>query len=77
MTHRRMQSALAIIWILGLVIVIAMTGNLRSIFDFLLLVVFAVGPPAAMWLWWTDPGARSSQRVQTVHGNVNRAERRS
>jgi hypothetical protein len=72
-----MQTALATIWILGLVIVIAMTGNLRSIFDGLLLVAFALGPPTAMWLWWTDAGARSSQRVQTVHGNGTRAGRHS
>lgn len=69
MTHQHMQSALATIWILGLVIVIAMTGNLRSMSDGLILVVLAVGPPAAMWLWWTDPAKALSRPIQTVHGS--------
>jgi hypothetical protein len=69
MTHQHMQSALAMIWIFGLVLVTAMTGNLRSMSDGLILVVVAVGPPVAMWLWWTDPAKASSQPIQTVHGN--------
>lgn len=72
MTHQHMQSALATIWILGLVIATALTGNLRSMSDGLILVVLAVGPPAAMWLWWTDPAKASSPAIQTVHGSAGR-----
>ena len=64
-----MQSALTTLWILGLVIVTAMTGNLRSVSDGLILVICAVGPPAAMWMWWTDPARTSPRAIQTVHGN--------
>ena len=71
MTHERMQSALATIWILGLAIVTAMTGNLRSMSDGLILVVLAVGPLAAMWLWWTDP-VNALSPIQTVHGTGER-----
>lgn len=75
MTHERIQSALAIVWILGLAIVTSMTGNLSSVFEGLVLVVVAVGPLAAMWLWWTDP-AKAVSPVQTVHGNGTDQRRR-
>jgi hypothetical protein len=77
MNHQHMQSVLATFWIFGLVIVVAMTGYLRSMSDGLMLAAFALGPPAAMWLWWTDPAETVSLPIQTVHGNVTRAGRDS
>jgi hypothetical protein len=77
MNHQHMQSALATIWIFGLVIVVAMTGYLRSMSDGLMLAALGLGPPAAMWLWWTDPAETASQPIQTVHGHVTRAGRHS
>lgn len=64
-----MKSALAAIWMLGVVVVIAMSGYLRSMSDAVMMAALAAAPPAAMWLWWNDPAEALKQRIQTVHGN--------
>jgi hypothetical protein len=69
MTQQHTKFALAVIWMLGIVVAIAISGYLRSAPGVLLLAVIATAPPAAMWLWWNEPAQTASQRVQTVHGN--------
>lgn len=64
-----MKLALAAIWMVGVVAVIAMSGYLRSMFDVLLLGALAAGPPASMWLWWNAPAQTRASEIQTVHGN--------
>jgi hypothetical protein len=68
MTRQHMKFALTVIWMLGLVVAIAISGYLRSVPGILLLAVLAAAPPAAMWLWWNEPVQTPSQRNQSVHG---------
>jgi hypothetical protein len=69
MTQRDMKLALTVIWMLGIVVAIAISGFLRSVPGVLLLMALAAAPPAAMWLWWNEPAEPASQPIQTVHGN--------
>ena len=69
MKHRQMKLALAAMWMLGVVLIIAMSGYLRAMSDVLMLVTLAAAPPAAMWFWWNDPAEALNQQIQTVHGN--------
>jgi hypothetical protein len=69
MKHQQTKLGLTAIWMLGAVVIIAMSGYLRSMSDVLMLAALAAAPPAAMWLWWNDPADALNQRIQTVHGN--------
>jgi hypothetical protein len=64
-----MKSVLAAIWMLGAVLVIALSGHLRSTPGVLVLAALALAPPTAMWFWWNDPAEVLKQQIQTVHGN--------
>jgi hypothetical protein len=70
-----MKFALTVIWMLGIVVAIAISGYLRSVPGVLLLTVLAAAPPAAMWLWWNEPVQTANQRIQTVHGDGGKGPR--
>ena len=69
MKHQQMKWGLTAIWMLGAVLILAMSGYLRSLSVVLMLAALAATPLAAMWLWWNDPAEALNQRIQTVHGN--------
>jgi hypothetical protein len=71
MKPQQVKLALAAVWMLLAVVIIAASGylNLRSTSDVLMLAALAVAPPAAMWFWWNDPGQTVSQSIQAVRRN--------
>jgi hypothetical protein len=69
MKHQQMKLAFTAMWMLGVVVVIAISAYLRSMPDVLILATLAAAPPTAMWLWWNDPAEALNQRIKAVHGN--------
>jgi hypothetical protein len=69
MKPQQVKLALAAVWMLLAVVIIAASGYLRSTSDVLMLVALAVAPPAAMWFWWNDPAQTLSQSIQAVRRN--------
>jgi hypothetical protein len=69
MKPQQVKLALAAVWMLLAVVIIAASGYLRSTSDVLMLAVFAVAPPAAVWFWWNDPVQTLSQSIQAVRRN--------
>ena len=69
MKPQQVKLALAAVWMLLAVVIIATSGYLRSASDVLMLAALAVAPPAAMWFWWNDPAQTLSQSIQAVRRN--------
>jgi hypothetical protein len=69
MKPQQVKLALAAVWMLLTVVIIAASGYLRSPSDVLMLAALAVAPPAAMWFWWNDPVQTLSQSIQAARRN--------
>lgn len=69
MKPQHVKLALAAIWMLLAVVVVASLGYLRSGSDVLMLAAVALAPPAAMWFWWNDPAQTLSESIQSVRRN--------
>jgi hypothetical protein len=68
-SQHMVKLALAAVWMVSAVVLVAALGYLRSPSDVLMLVALALAPPAAMWFWWNDPAETMSERIQAVRGN--------
>src|SRR5688572_16520041 len=55
MKPQQVKLALAAVWMLLTVVIIAASGYIKSTSDVLMLAAVAMAPPAAMWFWWNDP----------------------
>lgn len=66
MKSQHVKLALAALWMLLAVVVVAALGYLRSPSDVLMLAALALAPPAAMWFWWNDPAQTLSESIQAV-----------
>lgn len=66
MTSPHVRLVFAAMWMMLAIAVAVALGYLRSPSDALILAVFAVAPPAAMWFWWNDPDQTSSESIQAA-----------
>lgn len=66
MKSQHVKLAFAAMCMMLAIAVAAALGYLRSPSDALILAVFAVAPPAAMWFWWNDPDQTLSESIQAA-----------
>jgi hypothetical protein len=69
MKTQHMKLAVAAVWMVLAVVLVAALGYLRSPSDVLMLAALALAPPAAMWFWWNDPAETLSESIQAVQRN--------
>jgi hypothetical protein len=69
MKSQHVKFSLAVGWMLLAVGVVAALGYLKSPSDAVMLAVFALAPPTAMWFWWNDPAETLSESIRAVNRN--------
>jgi hypothetical protein len=69
MKPQQVKLALAAVWMLLALAIVAGSGYLRSPSDVVMLAALALAPPAAMWFWWNDPAETLSETIKAVSRN--------
>jgi hypothetical protein len=69
MKSEHVKLALAAVWMLLAVVIVAALGDLKSPSGAVMLAAFALAPPTAMWFWWNDPAETLSESIHAVRRN--------
>jgi len=78
MKLQRIKTAIAAVWVLSAIVLLIGSAHVTSTTDRMVLTLFGILPPLAMWFFWNDPSQTLSESIHVVRdeGRATRARTR-